>query len=215
MGEHQKSLITTAKEYSIKERNKYVGGVEWSEGNKNIVAAIKQKIRKEKNLMWENRLFFQNVNFAMDVYRLVRDELQYELIVRGIDGGTAGTVLSMRKILRDLISKENVGVLVTADSFKPDIDNGISICLLKVNELQDMLGKVQEFSELVALRIEARLHHIIARINRLKLVAADNLVVSSRIKDLVGCVEELKKLFDDKRKAITKSAHEELGLETE
>ncbi|KAF5297782.1 hypothetical protein FQA39_LY11931 [Lamprigera yunnana] len=111
----------------------------------------------------------------MDVYILVRDELEYELIVRRIDGGTAGTVLSMREILRDLISKENVGVLV--------------------NELQDMLGNVQEFSEWVALRIEARLHHIFGRINRLK---------------LHGGI----RLFDDKRSCITKGRHEP-GLETE
>ncbi|KAF5287568.1 hypothetical protein FQA39_LY15897 [Lamprigera yunnana] len=78
----------------------------------------------------------------MDVYRLVRDELEYGLIVRGIDGGTAETVLSMQ------------------DSFKPDIDNEISICFLKVKELRDMLGNVQECSKSEALRIEARLHHI-------------------------------------------------------
>ncbi|KAF5302569.1 hypothetical protein FQA39_LY10187 [Lamprigera yunnana] len=86
----------------------------------------------------------------------------------------------MRKILRGLISKESVGVLVTTDSFKSDIDNEIFICFLKVNELRDMLGNVQEFSESVALRIEARLHHIF------------------------GCVEEFEELFDDKRTAITK-----------
>ncbi|KAF5288639.1 hypothetical protein FQA39_LY15334 [Lamprigera yunnana] len=106
----------------------------------------------------------------MDVYRLVRDELEYELIVRVIDGDTAGTVLSMRN--------------------------------------------VQECSESVALRIEARLHHIFGRINRLNLIAADNLVVSIKIKDLLGYLEEFEELFDDKRTAITKSRHE-TSLETE
>ncbi|KAF5279421.1 hypothetical protein FQA39_LY05531 [Lamprigera yunnana] len=66
----------------------------------------------------------------------------------------------MRKILRDLISKENVGALVTADSFKPDIHNEISICFLEVKELRDMLRNVQECSKSVALLIEAGLHHI-------------------------------------------------------
>ncbi|KAF5283008.1 hypothetical protein FQA39_LY04879 [Lamprigera yunnana] len=129
----------------------------------------------------------------MDVYRLVRDKLEYELIVRGVDGGTARIVLSMRKILSDLISKENVGVLV--------------------NELRDISGNVQEFSKTVTLRIEARLHHICGRIHKLKLVAADNLVVSSKINDL-GYVEEFKELFDDKDSATTKGRHEP-GLETE
>ncbi|KAF5301806.1 hypothetical protein FQA39_LY10591 [Lamprigera yunnana] len=118
-------------------------------------------------------------------YKAVEQNVNREFIVKGIDGGTAGTVLSMRKMLRDFISKENVGVLATTVSFKPDINNEISICLLKDNELRDMLmlGKVQEFSESVAFRIEARLHHIFGSINRLKLVVADNLVVSSKIKE--------------------------------
>ncbi|KAF5293090.1 hypothetical protein FQA39_LY13700 [Lamprigera yunnana] len=101
-----------------------------------------------------------------------------------------------------------------ADSFKANIDHEISICFLKVNELRDKLGNAQEFSESVALRIEARLHHIIGRINKLELVAANNLVVSSKIKDLLGYVEEFEELFDVKRSVITKGRHEP-GLETE
>ncbi|KAF5288098.1 hypothetical protein FQA39_LY15523 [Lamprigera yunnana] len=118
------------------------------------------------------------------------------------------------KINKDLISKENVGVLITADPFKPNFDNEISICFLNVNELRDKLGNVQEFFQSVALKIEARLYHIFGRINRLKLVAVDNLVGSSKIKDLLGYVEEFEEHFDDKRSAITKGRHKP-GLETE
>ncbi|KAF5272165.1 hypothetical protein FQA39_LY01247 [Lamprigera yunnana] len=81
------------------------------------------------NMDFADLVIFQNLNFAIDI----QDEIEYELIVRRIDGGTAGTVLSMRKILRDLIPKENIGVLVAADSIKPDIHNEISICLFNVN----------------------------------------------------------------------------------
>jgi hypothetical protein len=66
--------------------------------------------------------------FIMDAHRLVRDELLYEMRVRGLSDLSHETVSTLRRKLSELLRTEAFGVLVTHDSFEPDLVVETDVC---------------------------------------------------------------------------------------
>lgn len=58
----------------------------------------------------------------MDLYRLNREEIEYELRVRGYTNLSGETVMSMRRQLKDLMRDETFGNVPTDRSYNPDLD---------------------------------------------------------------------------------------------
>ncbi|KAF5287679.1 hypothetical protein FQA39_LY15779 [Lamprigera yunnana] len=185
--------IMNKKENLIEERNHIPFGINIMNKKENLLEERNHIpfginiMNKKENLIEERNYIPLNLNFSQlqNYYHNLNQDFKFK------------NIINFKKLNNNIIK------------VKKSIVRLIEYLLLLYKE-----GNVQEFSESVALRIEARLHHIFVRINRLNLVAADNLLVSSKMKDLLGCVEEFEELFDDKRTVITKSRLQ-LGLETE
>ncbi|KAK4871923.1 hypothetical protein RN001_016047 [Aquatica leii] len=77
----------------------------------------------------------QVMRSCMDPHRLLRDELEYELLIRGVANTSAETVNSMRNKFRDYLSKERFGELVMNENFLCECAGEIEICLKKINGL--------------------------------------------------------------------------------
>jgi hypothetical protein len=75
----------------------------------------------------------------MDAHRLVRDELLYEMRVRGLSD-LHETVSTLRRKLSELLRTEAFGVLVTHDSFEPDLAVETQTCVEKVIQLSEFLS---------------------------------------------------------------------------
>jgi hypothetical protein len=76
----------------------------------------------------------------MDAHRLVRDELLYEMRVRGLSELSHETVSTLRRKLSELLRTEAFGVLVTHDSFEPDLVVETQTCVEKVTQLSEFLS---------------------------------------------------------------------------
>jgi hypothetical protein len=76
----------------------------------------------------------------MDAHRLVRDELLYEMRVRGLSDLSHETVSTLRRKLSELLRTEAFGVLVTHDSFEPDLVVETQTCVAKVTQLSEFLS---------------------------------------------------------------------------
>lgn len=105
----------------------------------------------------------------MDVYYLKRDELEYELLVRGISEFGAETLRSMRQLLKDKQKKEVFGKIVCHESFNPNIEEEINICNTKVVELEKLVDTFQGEAESEEAKfIFSILQHLYGRLNRLQ-----------------------------------------------
>lgn len=66
----------------------------------------------------------------MDVYRLSRDDLDYELLVRGCTNCDEETVVSLRHQLREVLRDETFGNTPIAVSYR-FVEQGLEKCLSK------------------------------------------------------------------------------------
>ncbi|KAK4886951.1 hypothetical protein RN001_003222 [Aquatica leii] len=136
----------------------------------------------------------------MDPHRLLRDELEYELLIRGVANTSAETVNSMKKKFRDYLSKERFGELVMNESFSCECAVEIEICLKKINDLTSFIDNFKggrESNE--AKLIETKLSHLYGRLTRLKVI--DQKGSKESLKAVSNLVEKLKQLeeFVDKK----------------
>lgn len=132
----------------------------------------------------------------MDLYRLTRDELEYELEVRGFAGISTETNLSMRRKLKDLMRNETFGELVTSDTFRPEVVEEIDICNRKVTDLEMYLNEhdviVQNSNE--SRFVDSKLQHLFTRLKRL--VPPNDALINSisnlnvRLRDIEKCLDE-------------------------
>lgn len=132
--------------------------------------------------------------FRMDVNRLVRDELEYELLVRGMTG--LATVGEMKDCLKDLIKLEAHDVTL---SYAPQV------CLGANEEFSVIAGKIvnieQEIADMGASMstfglIRTRLAHAFYRINRVK--PTDESARANR-SQLIAKILRLQSLLQQKR----------------
>lgn len=127
----------------------------------------------------------------MDVSRLNRDELEYELKVRGIDNVAGETCKSMRSKLKEIASEEEFGSIIKNENLGLDNIEEVDICNSKIVELQ---AYIESRDKLDARYIETKLHHLYARLNRLSITDNEENrdVLASRknlLKEL-GSIEE-------------------------
>lgn len=142
----------------------------------------------------------------MDPNRLCRDELLYELKVRGFAHGSE-TVVTMRRKLRNLLSKESFGDLVTADSLKAEFDVNVEyeVCSKKVSELIDFANKFKGGSETnEAKSIDTKLHHLYGRLQRLiSFLSDEDDDKLNEINRFIGQLEDIEVVLDSKNFNLT------------
>lgn len=105
----------------------------------------------------------------MDLNHLKKDELEYELSVRGILEYKAETLRSMRRLLREKQKHEGFGQVVCHESFKPDIEREIETCNKKVVDLEKYFDTFNGGADSEEAKfIFSVLHHLYGRLNRLQ-----------------------------------------------
>lgn len=129
--------------------------------------------------------------YKIDVDRLSKNELQYELSIRGIS--ETGTVEVLRRCLRSLLSLEKSGATVHS-SVVLDSQTEITTCNDKIKELADNIATFSG-SESQTRKIETKISHLIARIDRIP--DQDKTVNEERSKTLLSLTQCISN-FEDK-----------------
>lgn len=105
----------------------------------------------------------------MDVRRLARDELEYELGVRGCTNVGTTSIVELRRKLNLLIKNEELGQVVDKGVLKLDAVSEVAICAEKIEELQllatefigtEESGNFQKFA--------AKCTHLLGRLARIQ-----------------------------------------------
>jgi hypothetical protein len=105
----------------------------------------------------------------MDIYRLSKDELEYELRVRCVQGVEACSVAHMRTLLRRLLSIEKEGQLGIPSPLKM---NALKDVEAVESKLPDIIGLIEKLDLVtkepkgIYLKAEAVLTHVIGRLRR-------------------------------------------------
>lgn len=137
----------------------------------------------------------------MDLQRLNKEELQYELNVRGVKDLAGETVISLRNKLRQLMRGDSFGEVAFDDSFVPDLAAELSVCLAKITELDNYVmartGIAQHSNE--ARYIDTKLRHLFARLERLY---DDDDAAGKRVRELVDKLNSIESVFDEKLRNI-------------
>ncbi|GLV33388.1 hypothetical protein CBL_20134, partial [Carabus blaptoides fortunei] len=124
------------------------------------------------------------VVFDMDPENLLRDELEYELEVRGYSNLEMTTVVEMRRTLSIILRDEKIGTLVDMRTAVFDRDADLTACTRKTVELQNM---ATDFSGPVespaAIKFFSKLSHLIGRLTLIRSEADD---VREAVKKLRG-----------------------------
>lgn len=98
--------------------------------------------------------------YKLNVDRLVKDELEFEIKIRGIK--PSGTVESLKKCLRSLLRLEQPGDLLQS-SIDLDVEEEIAECTRKLTELKESISNFSGTNSQVS-KIETRFAHLVGRI---------------------------------------------------
>lgn len=135
--------------------------------------------------------------FQISVDRLVKDELEYELKVRGITD--TGNVESMRKHFRSILALEKTSSPLQG-KFNFDSESEIEECDKKLIELRDCIGTFTGSSN-QGKKIETKFAHLLGRIGRIQETSEG--ITASRSKllltlsELVPEYTNKSKMFDE------------------
>lgn len=105
----------------------------------------------------------------MDPCRLSRDELEYELRVRGVKRTSATVVVELRKALNNYLKNEKLGELVSKPDTPLIAEDELTICTEKINSLRTLVINAdspmepQEYK-----RITTKLCHLFSRVARVE-----------------------------------------------
>lgn len=133
----------------------------------------------------------------MDLSRLNRDELEYELLVRGYTEVGGETVLSMRRLLKDLVREESFGQVITTGDFQPDVTNEIDVCNKKIVELESYITS-RSFTSANSNDsrwVDTKLKHLYSRLGRL---APPDDRLRASIANLRDQLSQLEVILDEK-----------------
>ncbi|KAK4881818.1 hypothetical protein RN001_005137 [Aquatica leii] len=131
------------------------------------------------------------MEFKLDVDRLLRDELEYELQIRRID--YSGNVEKLRKTLRSALALEKSGN-VFSQIIQLDAKTEITICEQKLKELKDIFFTT-ESSTWPIKKIQCKLAHIFGRVDRIS--SSEESLLSKR-SELVNLIMEFISEFSSK-----------------
>lgn len=127
----------------------------------------------------------------MDVYRLLKDELSYELFIRGLQG--EGTVAELRKRLANALGSNVLPVERIFSALSPKEE--LTFCGKKLNELKQQAEIVEESDANEIKRLKTRLLHVEERLNRIMKVEKDKEKVlesfKNDVKDLWGFIKQI------------------------
>lgn len=127
--------------------------------------------------------------------KLNKEELEYEIKIRGV--APTGTVKDLEKSLKQLIKLQKEG-----HSFKLTYDfvakDELLLCKTKLSDIKQSLS--EEFSYTLARKLEARLAHILARIENI--TSQDKNEIEERSKLLSSALECLRE-FESKQQSLS------------
>lgn len=102
----------------------------------------------------------------MDINRLLSDELDYELTVRGLS--VAGCVDDKRKRIRGILRLEKMGIQSTLPSLELDPASELEICSKQLGELESAIHNFNRDNAVnERQRILSRIYHITGRLSRI------------------------------------------------
>lgn len=133
--------------------------------------------------------------YKINVDKLLRNELEYEVKIRGIE--PSGTVDSLRKCLRSLMHLENSGNVMHS-SFEQDTEGEIQSCTEKLTELKLLIDAFSGSSSHVS-KIETKIAHLTGRINRLSEKSSED---REKRSDLLVQLTSFVSQFEDREKAL-------------
>lgn len=103
----------------------------------------------------------------MDPARLTRDELEYELNVRGHENLESVSVREMRKSLAKFLKTETLGSLPALSTL--DSDQELATCTSKCEEIRILAEQITNSSQINEYRqFTTKLSHLLGRLTRLK-----------------------------------------------
>ncbi|GLV33394.1 hypothetical protein CBL_20139 [Carabus blaptoides fortunei] len=100
----------------------------------------------------------------MDPFQLARDELEYELSVRGYTKFEMVTALEMKRMLAKTLKSEKFGTIVNNPTEEIDCPGELNICTRKVVEIQSMAESVDSLESTDGRRFFAKLSHVLGRL---------------------------------------------------
>ncbi|KAJ8972264.1 hypothetical protein NQ317_006532 [Molorchus minor] len=106
----------------------------------------------------------------MDPAKLNKDELLYELHVRGFEEVRGETAASMRRKLGEVLANDAFGQLIVSETFQPVVLEEIKVVLNKIESLEGIVTAkpIAEGSDIVIL-VGTKLKHLTGRLQRLKI----------------------------------------------
>lgn len=116
----------------------------------------------------------------MDPNYLCREELEYELTVRGRANLDACSVRKLRDTLSEILSTETKNDLPTADSFKPEPMSEIEFCTGQVELLREISNKDY---------LDTKLNHLLGRLARVKIEDTHLLAARKNLRDQLHAIE--------------------------
>lgn len=132
----------------------------------------------------------------MNPNRLLRDEITYELQVRGHTNLNIVTVENMRKILRQHLSEEDIGSLPDEREELLDVKEELQVCTLKLDILEEISSDFHEaLDSPTAVRFNTLLTHLLGRLARLK---TDDDEIKAEIKQLQTNAFDLEEALHNK-----------------
>ena len=134
----------------------------------------------------------------MDVSRLLKDELVYEVGIRGYVARTGDTVTSLVKKLRQLMRREEEGEELEDRLLPIDVDEEATYIDFKLTEATLLLSRAQDkvdFDMKRAIRIRTLLSHLNKRLNRLYQFIANDDAKKKSLKPLFIALKQCVALF--------------------
>lgn len=153
----------------------------------------------------------------MDPEKLLKDELVYELKLRGFTHIQGETARSMRRQLADILRTEVFGTLKESQGdFEPRVIDEIELCTSKVEHLEHYTLNYRGLNKSNATYIETKLKHLYGRLGRLQVEEADEnqptlRSISNLISRLEAIEEKVDKADDEARAQLQLSEVQQQG----
>lgn len=139
----------------------------------------------------------------MDQSRLLRDELVYELKVRGCADVRGETVPSMRKQLAEILRTDSFGVPPEAEGLDLVTVDEIEIVTGKVEALETYVSHLEGIDKNVSRYLDSKLKHLYGRIRRLRIEdVPDNGNLLRAVENVTGRLAAIEVRVDDLAEAV-------------
>lgn len=116
------------------------------------------------------------MSFKINVNYLSRDELEYELSIRGLE--TAGKVEDLRKLFRPIINLEKHNASMIEHSNIPDFPEEVQVIKAKLKEVRE---KIPATRKAEVIKLETKVAHLYRRTNNLSANDDDELAAKSKL----------------------------------